>query len=73
LKNAKAIGSNQGRLYSQLLQKKGLCVGGLHTNTQKGRHSPKVFSLILGKQRSMLWISINNLEKSSCSHLTFPC
>lgn len=69
-KNAKAIGSNQDRLYSQLLQKKGLCVGGLHTKTQKDRQSPEVFSLVLGKQRSM-WISTNTLEKSLAPILPF--
>lgn len=49
-KNANTIGSNQGRLYSQFLQIKGLRVGGLHTKTQKGRQPLEAFSLILGKQ-----------------------
>jgi len=66
-----AIESKQDRLYSQLLQKKGLCVGELHTKTQKGRQPLEAFSLIFGKQ-----ISVVNLyktkQKIKLEELQFP-
>lgn len=62
-KNAKATAANQDRLYSQLLQEKGLCAGGLHTKTQKGRQALEVLFLILRKQRSM--IDVENPSKQT--------
>lgn len=62
-KNANTIGSNQGRLYSQFLQIKGLRVGGLHTKTQKGRQPLEAFSLILGKQIDVANLHLRNVEK----------